>query len=69
MYPGNPKPASLNTYDDHRVAMSLALIGSKVEGIRINDPGCVSKTCPHYFGMLENLGLNIRQIKNEQKDK
>ncbi|MGY6212274.1 hypothetical protein ACXEO8_20070 [Cytobacillus firmus] len=27
IYPGNPKPALLNTYDDHRVAMSLALIG------------------------------------------
>ncbi len=63
VYPGNPKPALLHTYDDHRVAMSLALIGSKVEGIKINDPGCVSKTCPEYFGMLENLGLNIRRIK------
>jgi len=61
--PGNPKPALLNTHDDHRVAMSLALIGSKVEGIRINDPGCVSKTCPDYFGILENLGLNIRRIE------
>lgn len=63
VYPGNPKPTSLHTYDDHRVAMSLALIGAKVEGIRINDPGCVSKTCPEYFGMLENLGMNIRRIK------
>jgi 3-phosphoshikimate 1-carboxyvinyltransferase len=62
IYPGNPKPALLHTYDDHRVAMSLALIGSRVEGIRINDPGCVSKTCPHYFGMLENLGLHIHRI-------
>ncbi|SDP46695.1 3-phosphoshikimate 1-carboxyvinyltransferase [Litchfieldia salsa] len=61
VYPGIPKPTSLNTHDDHRVAMSLALIGSRVEGIQINDPGCVSKTCPEYFALLESLGLNIIQ--------
>ncbi|USK30826.1 3-phosphoshikimate 1-carboxyvinyltransferase [Bacillus sp. CMF21] len=59
VYPGNPKPTLLNTHDDHRVAMSLALIGSKVEGIQLNDPGCVSKTCPQYFGLLGSLGLKI----------
>lgn len=59
VYPGIPKPTLLNTHDDHRVAMSLALIGSRVEGIQINDPGCVSKTCPQYFNMLESFGLNI----------
>nr|WP_326121272.1 3-phosphoshikimate 1-carboxyvinyltransferase [Metasolibacillus meyeri] len=59
VYPGCPRPALLNTYDDHRVAMSLALIGSKVEGIQLNDPGCVSKTCPQYFELLEMLGLDI----------
>ncbi|WP_286675849.1 hypothetical protein [Cytobacillus firmus] len=61
VYPGNPKPTLLNTHDDHRVAMSLALIGSRVDGIQINDPGCVSKTCPQYFALLESLGLNIIQ--------
>jgi 3-phosphoshikimate 1-carboxyvinyltransferase len=59
VYPGNPIPTMLDTHDDHRIAMSLALIGSKVEGIQINDPGCVSKTCPNYFELLESLGLNI----------
>jgi 3-phosphoshikimate 1-carboxyvinyltransferase len=62
VFPGNPKPTLLNTHDDHRVAMSLALIGSKVKGIQINDPGCVSKTCPQYFRLLESLGLNIRHL-------
>lgn len=62
IFPGDPKPARLNTYDDHRVAMSLSLIGSKVEGIQINDPGCVSKTCPQYFKMLERLGMNIKYL-------
>jgi 3-phosphoshikimate 1-carboxyvinyltransferase len=61
VYPGKPKPTLLNTHDDHRVAMSLALIGSRIEGIKINDPGCVSKTCPQYFALLKSLGLNIIQ--------
>jgi 3-phosphoshikimate 1-carboxyvinyltransferase len=62
VYPGSPISTQLNTYDDHRVAMALALIGSKVEGIQINDPGCVSKTCPNYFMLLERVGLNIRYL-------
>lgn len=61
VYPGKPKPALLRTYDDHRVAMALALIGSKIEGIKLHDPGCVSKTCPSYFKLLKGLGLNIIQ--------
>ncbi|WP_257350906.1 3-phosphoshikimate 1-carboxyvinyltransferase [Pseudalkalibacillus decolorationis] len=59
VYPGNPKAAILDSYDDHRVAMSLALIGAKVPGIIITDPGCVSKTCPSYFQLLEQLGVNV----------
>jgi 3-phosphoshikimate 1-carboxyvinyltransferase len=43
--------AAIETYDDHRMAMcfSLASFGTSV---RINDPGCVSKTFPGYFGKL-----------------
>lgn len=59
VYPGNPQAATLDSYDDHRVAMSLALIGAKVPGIIINDPGCVSKTCPSYFELLNQLGVGI----------
>ncbi|MFK7827693.1 MAG: 3-phosphoshikimate 1-carboxyvinyltransferase [Oligoflexales bacterium] len=44
--------AKLNTYDDHRMAMSLALVGLKVPGVVIADPACVSKTFPNYFEML-----------------
>lgn len=59
VFPGNPKPTLLDTYDDHRVAMSLALIGSRVKGIQLKDPGCVSKTCPQFFDLLEGLGLQV----------
>ncbi len=47
--------ALLDTYDDHRMAMSLALIGLRIPGISINDPGCTAKTFPSYWRSLENL--------------
>lgn len=59
VYPGEPKPALLDTYDDHRVAMALSLIAIKADGIRIADPGCVSKTCPDYWDRLSALGVEI----------
>ncbi len=48
-------PAAIDTYRDHRVAMAFALIGLKTSGIQIKDPGCVSKTFPHYFEVLQQL--------------
>ncbi|MCL6446310.1 MAG: 3-phosphoshikimate 1-carboxyvinyltransferase [Alicyclobacillus sp.] len=60
IHPGTPKPATLASYDDHRMAMSLSLIGAVVGGVRILDPGCVSKTCPTYFDHLAQLGIDVR---------
>ncbi len=64
VYPGSPKPASLNTYDDHRVAMALALIGSKVEGIQLNDPGCVSKTFSGIFFIFGGVGVGGKKARS-----
>ena len=55
IYPGAAKPASIKTYDDHRMAMSFALLGLKHEGIQILDPGCTSKTYPAFFEDLQAL--------------
>jgi 3-phosphoshikimate 1-carboxyvinyltransferase len=47
-----PRPlhgARLATYDDHRMAMSLALVGLRVPGVQIENPGCVAKTYPNYW--------------------
>jgi 3-phosphoshikimate 1-carboxyvinyltransferase len=41
--------AEIHTYDDHRMAMSLALVGLRVPGVVILDPDCTSKTYPRYF--------------------
>lgn len=53
--PSLPKPAEVETYDDHRMAMSFALIGLRAKGITIKHPECVSKTFPDYFQRLEAL--------------
>ncbi|MGH2852460.1 MAG: 3-phosphoshikimate 1-carboxyvinyltransferase, partial [Solirubrobacteraceae bacterium] len=50
-----PRPTRFATYDDHRMAMSLALLGLRVPGIEIDDPGCVAKTYPGFFADLERL--------------
>ncbi|MDE7211284.1 MAG: hypothetical protein K2O03_07550 [Lachnospiraceae bacterium] len=42
----------VQTYDDHRVAMSFALIGLRVPGIVIDNPGCCAKTFENYFEVL-----------------
>ncbi len=55
IHPGIPQPAEIKTYDDHRMAMSFSLLGLKVPGIRILDPGCTAKTYPNYFEDLAAL--------------
>ena len=53
--PGPLRPARIRTYDDHRMAMAFAVAGLVQQGIVIEDPGCVAKTWPGFFGMLEGL--------------
>jgi 3-phosphoshikimate 1-carboxyvinyltransferase len=50
-----PHGARVHTYEDHRIAMSFALVGLRVPGIEILDPGCVAKTFPEYFTVLGSL--------------
>jgi 3-phosphoshikimate 1-carboxyvinyltransferase len=47
--PGELRGAEIATYDDHRMAMAFAMAGLRIPGVRILDPGCVSKSWPHYF--------------------
>jgi 3-phosphoshikimate 1-carboxyvinyltransferase len=49
------RPATVRTYNDHRMAMAFALIGLKAPGVEIENPGCVSKTFPNFFEVLEQL--------------
>lgn len=48
-------PAKVQTYNDHRMAMAFSLIGLRVPGIVIENPGCISKTFPNFFEVLDAL--------------
>jgi 3-phosphoshikimate 1-carboxyvinyltransferase len=50
--PASLHGATVATYDDHRMAMSLALAGLRVPGVRVADPACVGKTFPDYWDRL-----------------
>ncbi len=49
------RPAVVQTYNDHRIAMAFAVAGLRAPGIAIADPGCVAKTFPDFFERLERL--------------
>lgn len=51
---GNPKPAHIKTFDDHRMAMAFALTGLMTDGIVIENPMCCRKTFENFFDVLEN---------------
>jgi 3-phosphoshikimate 1-carboxyvinyltransferase len=52
IHPGSPRPATIETYDDHRIAMSFAVTGLRAAGIAIANHSCVAKTFPDYFDVL-----------------
>ncbi|OLP58714.1 3-phosphoshikimate 1-carboxyvinyltransferase [Xaviernesmea oryzae] len=54
---GQTVAASIDTFADHRIAMSFALAGLMVGGIAIEDPACVGKTYPGYWDALASLGV------------
>lgn len=52
---GPPHGAVVQTYEDHRMAMALALVGLRVPGVAVADPTCVDKTYPGYWADLGGL--------------
>jgi 3-phosphoshikimate 1-carboxyvinyltransferase len=53
--PSKLHPATIDSWDDHRIAMSFAVVGLKLPGVRIRNPSCVSKTFPDFFERLSAL--------------
>ena len=49
--PGPPVGGRVDPHGDHRIAMSFAVLGLRVPGVVIGDPGCVAKTCPGFFDL------------------
>ena len=58
---GTGRPARIETYADHRIAMSFALAGLKISGLAIVDPSCVAKTFPGYWTALASLGVRLEE--------
>ncbi len=59
---GQTLPAEIDTFADHRIAMSFALAGLKISGITIRDPDCVAKTYPTYWDALGHLGVRTKTL-------
>lgn len=53
-------PARIDTFADHRIAMSFALAGLRLSDITILDPDCVAKTFPAYWDTLASLGVSYK---------
>jgi 3-phosphoshikimate 1-carboxyvinyltransferase len=62
---GQSLPAEIDTFADHRIAMSFALAGLKIRDITILDPACVGKTYPGYWDALASLGVDL--VRNDPK--
>jgi 3-phosphoshikimate 1-carboxyvinyltransferase len=62
---GQSLPADIDTFADHRIAMSFALAGLKIRDITILNPGCVAKTYPGYWDALASLGVDL--VRNDPK--
>ena len=56
---GRTETTRIETYHDHRIAMSFALMGLKLPGVTILDPACTGKTYPAYWDMLASLGVEL----------
>jgi 3-phosphoshikimate 1-carboxyvinyltransferase len=56
---GQRLPTRIETYADHRIAMSFALAGLRIGGLTVRDPGCVAKTYPAYWDALAALGVGL----------
>ncbi|MBQ8826557.1 MAG: 3-phosphoshikimate 1-carboxyvinyltransferase [Oscillospiraceae bacterium] len=55
IYPSDVQGGDIETFDDHRVAMSFALTGLRADGVNILDPSCCKKTFAEYFDVLDKV--------------
>ncbi|WP_406500178.1 3-phosphoshikimate 1-carboxyvinyltransferase [Streptomyces sp. NBC_00846] len=60
---GTPHGAVIDTYDDHRIAMTFAIGGLRTEDVVIKDPGCVAKSFPAFWQTLDTLHPNLESTK------
>jgi len=64
---GSPSIASIATYGDHRMAMAFAIAGTRLEGLKIEDPGVVAKTYPEFWQDCPAWGIGIQNVPSPDK--
>jgi 3-phosphoshikimate 1-carboxyvinyltransferase len=56
--PGQPRPALLESFDDHRIAMSFGVTALRADGIAVTNPSCVGKTFPGFYAELARIAAD-----------
>lgn len=59
---GSPTGARIATYEDHRMAMSFAMMGAKIQGIEIEEPHVVLKSFPTFWETLASSGISVEEL-------
>ena len=59
VYPGKVGAGEVEGFDDHRIAMSLAVLGAASAGVTIRGSECVAKTCPNFYELIASLGVGV----------
>jgi len=54
------KPVAVETYNDHRMAMSFTIAGMRIRGLSIKNPDCVSKSLPEFWSLLREAGFRVK---------
>lgn len=72
VFPSKLHGAEIETYNDHRIAMCFAVLGLRIPGVILKNPGCVMKTFPNFFRKLSDpapvgLGVGLRDAANGAK--
>ncbi|MBC7092289.1 MAG: 3-phosphoshikimate 1-carboxyvinyltransferase, partial [Nitrososphaeria archaeon] len=64
VYGSKPLGATINPYNDHRIAMAFAVLALVAEGeTRILDGECVNKSFPEFWDVMKGLGANVEVIE------
>lgn len=63
---GNPQPATIATYGDHRMAMAFAVAGALLPGMAYEDPAVVNKTYPEFWQDLHRLGIGVTHSSRDE---
>ena len=67
--PAKLKPAVLNSFNDHRIAMSFALTGLRLPGVEVENPGCVGKSFPGFWELFESCIRSDLGDKSSEVDR